>query len=596
MLREPKPRRGVLVSQPVTSDPASRRTYIVLGLGCVALALALGLWARRGRQPAGGATTAEATADARGSEASRAGVPGARTAARAGNSKLVRVRGTVVDAGTSHAVGGGEVVFSSGRGEVTTRADADGTYEVFVRPGAYRPFVRGKGFASAGEPPLERLRTAPHMPGGGSSTADVAPLVVVTDDAAGVDLHVLTSAVVTGHVANRSGQPVAHAVVRATGELRPVLATDVAETDADGAFQLELPSGGYSIDASHPDYAGLQGSTVALRVEGGREPSPMSLTLVGGCVVEGKVVGVDGAPRGEGSIDYRTPGMGDFRVSAALERDGTFRWTTVEEGDVALRAWPWMSPPTEPQTFHCTEGARFTTTLRLPGAESDVDGTLLSATGAPVPFAFIDIIALSPGAVTQQERADEKGEWAVFAMPPGDYLVTATLPGEGFVERKVTVPSHDVDLTLGGTGSIAGTIAGVADGAVSMEVSACELHPSRFRPTRGDVRLVSVRDGRFHIDGVPACELSVSAHAGSESALVNVTVGRGRPTATSLDLAPKAPIVVNDPVVEALPEAPAQEPTRDIPTVQDDAPPTDDGPAPEVAPQEDQAPDVTEID
>ncbi|HEY4122792.1 MAG TPA: carboxypeptidase regulatory-like domain-containing protein [Byssovorax sp.] len=590
----------------MSSDPASRRTYVLFGLGCAALALAFALWARRSHPAANQATAAEANARAHGRAGSRGGPYDAHRAPRQGSAKLARIRGTVVDAATSHAVGGGEVVFSSGRGEVTTRADADGSYEVFVPPGAYHPFVRGKGFASAGEAPPERVRTPPRMPEGGPSAVDLAPLVVVTDDASGVDLHVLTSTVVTGHVANRSGQPVAHAVVRARGDVRPVLATDVAETDADGAFQLELPSGSYSVEASHPDYAGVQGSSVALQIESGREPSPMSLTLVAGCVVEGKVVGVDGAPRGDGSVDYRTPSMSDFNLSTSIAHDGTFRWTSVDEGEVSLRAWPWMSPPTEPQTFQCTDGARFTTTLRLPGATSDVDGTLVSAGGAAVPFAFIDIIALSPGAVTQQERADEKGDWAVFSMPAGQYLITAAVPGKGFVERHITVPSHDVELVLGGTGSIAGTIAGVADGAVSMDVSACELHPSRFRPTRSDVRLVSVHDGRFRIDGVAACQLSVSARAGGESALVNVTVGRGGATAASLDLAPKPAIAIDDPRVEPAPE----EPTRDVPAIQDDGPapepatpeaaPQEAAPeeaAPqEAAPQEDPPPDATEID
>jgi hypothetical protein len=421
-----------------------RNLVAALAVICGALSLFFGYRTVRARFAGDSPSTSDPRqAQAKGHHARR---QGSGQAGFDDSAPTVRVRGTVVEAGTTRGVGGGEVVFKGPRGETTARADGDGHYEVFVHPGAYHPFVRGAGFATVAPRIRDRLASPPRLPTERTSSSDLAPLVLITEDESGVDLQVSSSVLVTGHVANRSGQPIAEAIVRARGAERPVLGTDVAETDADGAFTLELTSGNYSLDATHPDYAGLADSHATLAINAPDRPSPMSLTLVAGCIVTGHVIGADGVPADAGSIDHKAAGMGDFVPAASIEKDGTFRFTTTDPGEVSLRAWPWMSPPSAPETFDCTDGARLETTLQLPGTDADLDGTLVSADGAPVPFAFLDILALTPGGVSQEERTNGKGEWGVFTMPPGDYLVTATLPGEGFVERRVTVPSHEIDL------------------------------------------------------------------------------------------------------------------------------------------------------
>ena len=58
--------------------------------------------------------------------------------------------------------------------------------------------------------------------------------------------------------------------------------------------------------------------------------------------------------------------------------------------------------------------------------------------------------------MNQQERADDDGNWVVFALPAGEYSVTAHVPGEGIASAHVTVPGRDVVLqALSGTGSLA---------------------------------------------------------------------------------------------------------------------------------------------
>jgi hypothetical protein len=590
MLREPKLRPGVQARHPVPRDGITRTNRLLVALGCAILALAIGFWATRGHVASGSTPATGASVRARGPvrPPTRTGrhVPGAGRTVRADTRPAAWVRGTVIERGTTRAVGDSEVVFSGPGGETTTRAGADGRYEVFVRPGAYRPFVRARGVASAGRSPPERLTTPPRLRAAGAADPEIAPLVVITADEAGVDLYVETSGVVTGRVANRIGQPVAHALVRARGAQRPILGTDVAETGDDGTFELALPSGGYVIDASHPDYAGLEaGGDVVVAVEAGSRPDPLALTLVAGCIVRGRVLDVNGAPVTAGSIEHRKPGMGDFASSGSIEGDGTFRWTTVEEGELSLRAWPWMSPPTKGETFRCTEGARFETTLRLLDASPDLDGTIVTAGGDPVPYAFLDILALSPGGLTQQERADERGEWAVYAQPAGEYLVTASVPGEGFVQKRVVVPAHDVALALGGTGAIAGNVAGVDDGAVAMEVSPCGLDGPGLWGPRADVRLVPVHGGRFRIDGVPACDLKLQVRVGERVARADVAVAAGRDSPASLDLSPPPA------VVEAPPDSFEMEGAPDVDRAPERAPAVEPAPDVEPAPEVEKIPD-----
>src|SRR5580698_7079687 len=150
MLREPKLRPGFLVPNPVPRAHVTRKNRLLVVLACAALALALGFWATRGRVASG--STPATAAGSRAPAATRASprAPRARLPARAGSVTPARVRGTVYELGTTRAVGDSEVVFSGPRGETTARAGTDGVYEVFVRPGASRPFVRARRVASVG--------------------------------------------------------------------------------------------------------------------------------------------------------------------------------------------------------------------------------------------------------------------------------------------------------------------------------------------------------------------------------------------------------------------------------------------------------------
>lgn len=439
----------------------------------------------------------------------------------------VTIAGTVVDAATHDGVGGVEVVFRGERGEESVIAGPDGRYRIAVAPGAYRAFVRDDAVLSIGRA-LVRLPGLPQADAASAPDEALMPLVVARADAGSVDLTVARGGVVHGRVVDRAGRPVAGAVLRArSGGPRPVLGTDVAESDADGAFELRLPPGGYDLEVSHARFAGIDGDEDERRLAvGSGELVERTFTLAAGCVVAGRVVAPGGGPAGEGAIEAR---WGDedatFAPAGSIAADGTFRWTTTEEIAVALRAWPWKSPPSEARSFACRDGARFDgVVFELPRSGPDLDGVLVDSGGAPVPLAYIDVTPLDGGGGGQMERTDEQGRWGVYQLPPGQYLVTAHAPGRGVVAQAVTAPAAQVRLELSGAGRIAGRAPRIASGSFEVELSRCDTGETSLRLPGSARRLVAVTDHAFSIDDVPACGLDL------------VAIWRGRPVRAHVDV------------------------------------------------------------
>ena len=127
-----------------------------------------------------------------------------------------------------------------------------------------------------------------------------------------------------------------------------------------------------------------------------------------------------------------------------------------------------------------------------------------------MPFALIDLAPLDNG-IGQQERTDAQGRWGVYAMPAGSYRVTATAIGGGVVEQTVASPSHGVTLRLSGLGTLEGTTSTLANGSFELSLDACG--DALRLPNQS--RIVQVVGGRFRVADVPACELTVSAGAGT---------------------------------------------------------------------------------
>lgn len=495
-------------------------------------------------------------------ERPRIDIPGLRTprpglgpiARRPPRDGLVRVTGTVLDRKNHQAVGDVEVVFADGNTEASAVADVAGRYSIDLPPGRYRPFVRADGVISASPAVRERLPARPRPEQVAAARLDLAPAVDVQRDTDGVDLEVVRSGKVHGKVVDRNGHPIPGAIVRAfatdeAGTPRPVLGTDVAETGADGGFDLEMAAATYRLDAFHGRYGGITSSSVVV-VEPA-ETTDAELTMTLGCVITGRVVGARGQTVPDGALERghsSTDADGSFYPDGDFGVDGTFQWTTTEETTLYLRAWPWKSTHSQAIRFECKDGVRYDNVVfEIPDHAPDMAGRVLTADGRPVPYAFVDIGGLSEGTMNQQERADADGNWAVFALPAGEYRVTATADGAGAVERVVTSPMSGVDLTLSGTGRIAGRAIGMTDGSFTLAAYQCrtEVDSGGWGVAVEFRRVVSVIGGRYELDNVPACDLlHVVVQRGSRRAILEVAVPAGGTAELDVDVAEPQEVTV----------------------------------------------------
>jgi len=454
----------------------------------------------------------------------------------------VQIAGTVIDRSDGSPVPGVEVVIKNALGEASVAAGADGTFAMDVSPGAYRVFVRADTVMSVGIGDPPRIDPGPRIDVAGMPDETLMPLVIAEHSVA-IELPVVKAGVITGSVVDETGKLVPHVVVRArSGFSRPALGTDVAETDEHGVFTLRVPPGNYTLDATHPAYAGIA-EPPAVPVAAG-VPATTTLHLVRGCVIEGKVVADDGSPANEGALEIRNS-RGQFGPGGVVDPDGTFRFTRLEPGEVTLRAWPWKSMPTPAKTFACTSGMHVANvTLKLPNGTPSVAGAVVDASGAPVPFAYIDLTPLDDQGPGQQERADAAGKFSVFDAPAGRYKLVVTAAGEGITSDVIVAPRADLRVQLAGTGRIDGIATDLANGSFEVAFESCKLAPDLEVPVAHEPRLVVVRGGRFSIDNVPACPLTLDLTWRGVSEHKSLVVDLDKPTPLELDVGtPKTKVV-----------------------------------------------------
>src|SRR5262249_21643748 len=139
-----------------------------------------------------------------------------------------------------------------------------------------------------------------------------------------------------------------------------------------------LPAGAFSLDVSHPRFAGVASSAESRVAVLPGQHVQTTITLAAGCVISGRVVTHDGKIASDGAIEKQWgEGLHDYAPAGRIEPDGTFRWVTTDEAEITLRAWPWKAPPSVGRRFSCRDGARFEDIVfQLPDRPPDVEGVL----------------------------------------------------------------------------------------------------------------------------------------------------------------------------------------------------------------------------
>jgi protocatechuate 3,4-dioxygenase beta subunit len=447
-----------------------------------------------------------------------------------GRVRLARARATA-----NPAFDDVEVVFSNQLGETSTMANADGSFEIELMPGAYRVMARGEHVMTTVIAEHDGL----WMPGWAEvgAAAAYAPSIIVADDVAGVDVAVTEIAKITGHVRDGAGRPIVGATIHSLagdGEkdvaMRPGFGTDIGISDEAGAYELLVPVGEYQINATHPYFGMVAGEKPWIEVAAAA-PQQVDLEMMRGCIVAGRVLNTDGTPAHGGHIEISpADNQAEMRGAATIGDDGTFQWTGLPEQPIALRGWSWRSAPSPAQVFSCRDGARFENIVfQIPASEPALDGTMTGPDGEPLAGVKFAIVALTNAGQGQVERTDAAGNFAVYAMPPGEYEIVATTP-DGAIAKHVTVPAHHVELTLG-RGTVVATVKGIDDGSLKISMQCSD------GLQRGDEQLVHVQHGRFEVPA-PACNIIISASSPHRHAQVNTRVSDGQTAEVQLDLTP----------------------------------------------------------
>lgn len=461
------------------------------------------------------------------------------------------VSGRVIDRETITPVGGVEVVFT-GAASATAVTDADGFYEVSVPPGRYQTSVRSERVMSVVKPRRQRPDVEAAARQRAVPPPNLAPAFLVDHDLASVDLDVVGSVVVHGRVHDSAGRPIPGALVRADVQDpdsgQPVDGADRTTTDVRGEFSLRLAAKSQQIEVAHPDYG-----AAAMRpiIDLGAGPvDDLDITMLAGCIISGRVTR-HGRPYGVGLLAKAASLSNPQWVGAgALDPAGGFRFATDEETTIVLQAQPYKGPASEPKTFACRAGARFPDQVfEIPDRRPSITGRLVTATGAPVPRAYVDL----SGTAQSSDRADDQGRLELYDLEPGEYAIVSRVPGLGVATGHATAPGGEVVLTFGGTGALHGTTRGITDGVVTLEVD-CEQCLSET-PTwgrTGERFLVPIHDGTYRVDGLPACKLRVTPSSGGfETKVDPVDIVAGGDTELDLDLRALVTKEVHGKVVDA---------------------------------------------
>lgn len=323
----------------------------------------------------------------------------------------------------------------------TTPALSDGSF-LFARvaPGTYDVSVDGFALAS----PMVVTMAA----------FDVNDVDFVVNPAATISGGVLVAA---------GGAPLSNQLVAAVA---PDGTSFTATTGADGTFTIpNVPAGTYTIQAGQGTF--VQKLLPGIVVTAGAQLQHVNLALDIAGAISGTVNGPGGALSGVAISVFGPDGVavGDGVLTSV---GGTYTMGGLPAGTYTVQAAANNFAAARVFNVTVSAGATLTNLGFTLGAAGSATGTILAQTGATM-LPGVLLIATQGGIAVGATSTDEEGHFTFSELAPGNYNVTAVLPG--FVgtsfnfaitaNQTATVPT----VQLSTAGGVSGTATQLAGGA-----------------------------------------------------------------------------------------------------------------------------------
>lgn len=353
--------------------------------------------------------------------------------------------------------------------------------------------------------PDGRYRMAPVLPGMFRLTADdprfilavKAGIAVGVAETRKVDIVLTPGAVLAGRVVDQRGDPVAGAVgtlapatVRGFGSLVRGLRRAGApafRTKSDGTFvgRRLAPGGNLRLTVTQDDFEPETIGGIVLQAGGRKEGVQVVLTR--GLRLAGVVVGRDGSPVAAASVQairppgpggvfvaggprggrgpaVRAPGGAPPREPASTSADGQFLVAGLSAGDWSLRVnRPGFATVTA-GPFKVVDGQEepYAEIVLEPGAS--ISGRAVRTGGEPVPDVMLVATRGGGGGQAATATTGPDGEFRIDGLVPGAIYALRALTGHAEEKQGIRAGADGVEITIGGSGTIRGTVLDASSG------------------------------------------------------------------------------------------------------------------------------------
>jgi hypothetical protein len=367
----------------------------------------------------------------------------------------------------------------------TTRTDERGEFRIGgLAAGQYFVVARDSAFRKAGDTAGALRYPATFYPSGISAAAAKPVTVTAGTEAPRIEFRVtlIQPARVSGVLRTAGRKPLQSGVVVLVprdGSILDTLPSDDIEMTPDGRFVFRnVPPGSYQLRARasvDPKQVALFG-TLALDVQPGRDVDNVTVSLLPGAAIHGRVEWTGGKPPGRaGSLRVRAPladetTFGDS-LTGNVNLDGSFRLRGVMAGRHYLTV---EGLPTGAGVVSVVVGGRDVLLQPIEVRESEqlndvrivlsttvteLAGQVRDAKGRPAADALV--LATPQGAATwsavdarfQSGRADADGRYRISGLPPGAYRIAALAGSDELAAWRPDwfrrVEPHAQSITLG---------------------------------------------------------------------------------------------------------------------------------------------------